>query len=450
MKYQTTIESQLADAYTPVSIYAILREYFSPCLLLESSDYHTKENSYSIICCDLLEEFIQEDIDAATPDNLQQFLSNIQCQTDSDIAKRFNSVFGFTTYESVQNFETITFRQKPSAELPMMRYEFFRFILVFEHFTETLYWIENCPKGEASQVKRVQALVAEHIPQFHYDFKKVGPRRSNLTDEEYADFVRQSKYHCQIGDVFQIVPSRRFEQEYTGDNYLVYRTLRSINPSPFSFYFDYGDYQIFGASPEAQILVRNNKAEIHPIAGTFKRTGQDDVDAKEAARLVEDPKENAEHVMLVDLARNDLSRSAQNVHVDTFREIQFYSHIIHLVSKVVGELEPTASSTQLYADTFPAGTLSGAPKYRAMEIIDQLEPTERGIYGGAIGAFGLNGDINQAIGIRTFMARNGVLTYQAGAGIVIDSKEDLETQEVYHKLRALEAAMTKAEEEATR
>ncbi len=446
MQYTTVCKQQLADTITPVSIFASLREQYGSCLLLESSDYHTKENSYSIICCDSLEQFVVNEVGEHVEEELAHFIQNISTTGGNEVANRFNSVFGFSTYEAVQCFETIEFASKQPSGLPLLRYEFYRYILVFEQFTEQLYWIENIPEGEQSKLPQLQEFVEANKPRFNTDFKKIGPRSSNLTDSQYSGLVSRSKHFCQIGDVFQIVPSRKFEQKYEGDNFIVYRSLRSINPSPFCFYFDYGAYQIFGASPEAQLLVRNGVAEIHPIAGTFKRTGNDDEDAREASRLFEDPKENSEHIMLVDLARNDLSRSAKHVEVTKYREIQFYSHVIHLVSLVKGDLPENKDSKQLYADTFPAGTLSGAPKYRAMELIDEFEPSQRGIYGGAIGAFGLNGDINHAIGIRTFLAKNNKLIYQAGAGIVIDSNEELETQEVYHKLRALEMAMTRAEE----
>ena len=445
MNYKTTIKQFLADTTTPVSAYLSLRKHYSPCLLLESSDYHTKENSFSILCCGVLETFEATGQKKNVPTELDKIIASIQCSTESETANRFNSVFGFSTYEAVQHFETIQLQQKPGVQLPELLYQFYRFIIVFEHYNDTLYIIENCPEGEQPQRNNLTKQLLDEQEGSQTDFSRKGDRESNITDEEFKDYVTKGKHHCQIGDVFQIVLSRRFQQQFKGDTFLLYRALRSINPSPFSFYFDYGDYQIFGASPEAQLLVRDNLAEIHPIAGTYKRTGNDDEDATRAKELFADKKENAEHVMLVDLARNDLSKSAEDVTVATFKDIQFYSHVIHLVSKVTGRLDEKSNSKQLYADTFPAGTLSGAPKYKAMSIIDGLETTKRGIYGGAIGAFGLNGDVNHAIAIRTFLAKNNTLYYQAGAGIVIDSDEEKENQEVFNKLRALEEAMKKAE-----
>jgi len=446
MPYTTKTTTLLADFLTPVSVYASLNEKYTPCLLLESSDYHTKDDSYSIICCDQLLDFEITEADQSIPKQLSDFIHNIPINNADEIASRFNSVFGFSAYEAVQCFETVSFPTHKQPDIPLLKYQFFRFIIVFEHYTESLYLIENIPDGEESSTKQLLEYIYSHRPNLQKSFSRIGERTSNLQHQEFETMVTKGKHHCQIGDVFQIVLSRKFQQGYEGDEFIVYRALRSINPSPFSFFFDYGDFQIFGASPEAQILVRSGKAEIHPIAGTYKRTGNDKLDAIEAAKLAEDPKENAEHIMLVDLARNDLGKTADNIEVDTYREIQFYSHVIHMVSKVIGDLPTTADSKQLYADTFPAGTLSGAPKYKAMQIIDEVEPNPRGIYGGAIGAFGLNGDVNHAIAIRTMLAKDGQLRYQAGAGVVIDSVEELEREEVFNKLRALEKAMEKAEQ----
>lgn len=446
MKYTTTVHSFLADTLTPVSAYIKLNKLYSPCLLLESSDYHTKENSFSILCVDALEHLEQTETNADAPTKISDFIQQIQCETESDIANRFNSIFGYSTFEAVQSFEKLKFEEKQGYKLPIQFYQFFRFVFVFDHFAETLHCIENSPKGEESKWEQLKSELFSDLGEHQSSFSKTGERTSPITDEQFKDFVDVGKHHCQIGDVFQIVLSRQFQQSYTGDSFLLYRALRSINPSPFSFYFNYGDYQIFGASPEAQLLVRNNLAEIHPIAGTYKRTGNDEEDAERAKELFADAKENAEHVMLVDLARNDLSKSGSEIEVATYKDIQFYSHVIHLVSKVTAQLHPNKNSIQLFADTFPAGTLTGAPKYKAMQLINENETTKRGIYGGSIGAFGLNGDINQAIAIRTFFAMNNTLYYQAGAGIVIDSDRESENQEVYNKLKALEQAMVKAEE----
>lgn len=257
--------------------------------------------------------------------------------------------------------------------------------------------------------------------------------------------MKKAKEHCFRGDVFQLVLSRRFFQNFKGDEFNVYRTLRSINPSPYLFFFDYGDFKIFGSSPEAQLIVQDGKAEIHPIAGTFKKTGDDKKDLISAKELAKDPKENSEHVMLVDLARNDLSRNGTNVVVEKNREIQFYSHVIHLVSKVTCKMKTTTNTFRVVADTFPAGTLSGAPKHKALQLIDKYEKIKRNFYGGAIGYMDFNGNFNHAIIIRSFLSLNNQLHYQAGAGIVADSIPESELQEVYNKLGALDKALIQAE-----
>jgi anthranilate synthase component 1 len=257
--------------------------------------------------------------------------------------------------------------------------------------------------------------------------------------------VEKGKQHCFRGDVFQVVLSRAFHQQFKGDEFNVYRALRSINPSPYLFFFDYGDYKLMGSSPEAQLIIKEGKATIHPIAGTFRRTGNDEQDRELAAQLLEDPKENAEHVMLVDLARNDLSRLATNVEVESYRKIQYYSHVIHLVSEVTGKIQEGLNPFSLLAATFPAGTLSGAPKYRAMQIIDQYEPTARGFYGGCIGAVSFNGDFNHAIMIRSILSKSNTLYYQAGAGVVAKSVASSELEEVNNKLNALKQAIALAQ-----
>ena len=277
-----------------------------------------------------------------------------------------------------------------------------------------------------------------------YDFRAVGEVISPLTDEEHKANIRRGIAHCKRGDVFQIVLSRRFIQQYEGDDFKLYRALRSINPSPYLFYFDFGGFRIFGSSPETHCRIEGRRAYIDPIAGTTRRTGDAEADSKAAELLRKDPKENAEHVMLVDLARNDLSRNCHGVKVDFYKDMQYYSHVIHLVSRVSGELDEHADPILAFFDTFPAGTLSGAPKVRAMQLISEYEPHNRGAYGGCIGFIGFNGNLNQAITIRTFVSRNGELWFQAGGGIVAKSNEEYELQEVNNKLGALRKAIIMA------
>jgi anthranilate synthase component 1 len=464
-KTAVRVESRkiLADIITPVSIYLKIRDIYPNSLLLESSDYHSKENSFSFICMDPLAELsVLRGICTTsspgtdpirTPVNgesgavalLNQFISSFEI-TSQPKEMMVDGVFGYSTYDAVQYFENIKF-QAPlpkEEEIPEIRYNFFRFVLAINHFSNELTLFEHIVNGGESEIDHVTSLLHNrNIATYRFDLK--GDERSNLTDEDYRNMVTRGKEHCFRGDVFQIVLSRQYSQSFTGDEFNVYRALRSINPSPYLFYFDYGNYRLFGSSPEAQIEVKNGKATINPIAGTFRRTGNDREDQELAKKLAADDKENAEHVMLVDLARNDLSRTTIKVTVEFYREIQFYSHVIHMVSKVTGTLPEGADTIRIMAESFPAGTLSGAPKYRAMELIDRYEGKRRGYYGGTIGFIRFNGDINHAIMIRSFLSRDHVLYYQAGAGVVSESTEEGELQEVNNKLAALKSAIKMAQ-----
>jgi anthranilate synthase component 1 len=453
----------LADTITPVSIYLQIRDRFANPILLESSDYHGQENSYSYICFNPLATFI---FNAGVVEEKLPFgktkvyeVSNEQNLTDSlrafgnkfdTLPDKFkfssNGLFGYIQYDTLAYFEDIKLQNTKPNEVPMMQYSVYQNIIVVNHYKNELHLFENQVEGDEKPefMDEIEILLNnKNIPA--YSFKKIGEEFSNYTDEEFLAILNEGREHCFRGDVFQIVLSRRFTTQFKGDEFNVYRALRSVNPSPYLFYFDYGSFKVFGSSPEAQIVVKNNKATIFPIAGTFRRTGNDLDDAELALKLYDDPKENSEHVMLVDLARNDLSRSSVMVNVEVFKEIQYYSHVIHLVSKVTGELPEGANPLQLVADTFPAGTLSGAPKYRAMELIDDLENVSRQFYGGAIGYLGFNGDFNHAILIRSFVSENNQLRFQAGAGVVAKSSIPSELQEVANKLEALRVALNAAE-----
>lgn len=454
---------RLADAHTPVNLYLKLRDCFANTLLLESTDYHSSNNSYSYLCVEPIASFSVKDgyIRCHYPDAshqstpivdrqqvvaaLHDFLNTFEIDTLS-FPFVTGGLFGYTAYDAVQYFEDICLQQPTGVQhvLPLMLYQTFRFVIAINHFKDEMYVFEHCPAGAPSRLPQLLEII-EHQNVPRYPFYCVGVEKSNFTDEEFLQVIRAAQAHCQQGDVFQLVLSRRFEQEFRGDEFNVYRLLRSINPSPYLFYFDYGSFKIFGSSPEAQIIIRGSQASIYPIAGTFRRTGDDQADYQLAQRLFADPKENAEHVMLVDLARNDLSRHGRAVRVEIFKEIQYYSHVIHLVSKVTAQLSDGLPSVQLVADTFPAGTLSGAPKYKAMQLIDRYERGARGYYGGCIGYLGFNGDFNQAIMIRSFLSRNYRLYYQAGAGIVAKSVPESELQEVNNKLAALKHAIQQAE-----
>jgi anthranilate synthase component 1 len=379
---------------------------------------------------------------------LGQFISGFKVEEQ---AYNFitNGLFGYISYDAVEYFEDIDLHhiEKPGYNIPVIHYTVFRNVIVVNHFKSELFVFDHQLDEDAneSNVEELISLIgSKNFPTYEFH---VGPEElSNFNDEEFLNVIQKGKEHCLLGDVFQIVLSRRFESKFKGDEFIVYRALRAINPSPYLFYFDYSNFKIFGSSPEAQIIIKNNRASIFPIAGTFKRSGNDKYDSELARKLSDDPKEDSEHVMLVDLARNDLSRNGSDVQVEKFKEVQFYSHVIHLVSKVTGVLRDTASTIRIVADTFPAGTLSGAPKHRAMQLINEYEPTHRGYYGGAIGFLGFNGDFNHAIMIRSFFSRHNTLYYQAGAGIVAKSVPESELQEVNNKLAALRKALTDAGE----
>lgn len=446
---------------TPVSVFLRLRDLYAQPLLLESSDYHSREGSFSFVCLEPIARFtVQDDqvlrevfgqaplrdpLPTDVPAALHDFLQSIQTDAQEE-ARRFNGFFGHTSYDAVRHFEQIAFNpHKPGDGIPDMRYGFYRYLLVFHHFKDTLYLIENLPAGEESGLDLLEQRLQGRGLGSHA-FRKVGKEKAADTEAQYMNTVRKAVAACQAGDIFQGVFARRFSQGFEGDEFNVYRALRAINPSPYLFFFDYTDYRLFGSSPEAQLAVSGGKAQIHPIAGTYRRTGDDAEDAAAAIRLSQDPKENAEHIMLVDLARNDLSRSTRHVQVTRLKEVQYFSHVIHLTSVVEGSVPPGTNPVRLLADSFPAGTLSGAPKHRAMILIDTLEPVARGYYGGAIGMFGLDGDVNHAILIRSFLSRGGRLHYQAGAGVVVDSQPENELAEVANKLAALRKALQIAQE----
>lgn len=465
----TNCKKLLADVFTPVGIYLRVRDRFRDTVLLESTDHHAAENSYSFIGINAIagiEITSAKSIEfklpgqppekaaisntAEVPEKLWEFMNRFEITPGSREARFAQGLYGYTTYDAVQFFDTIHLgieRKSPNGQpfIPLMRYRLYQYVIAINHHKDELFICENIMNGVESELAVVESLIrSKDVPV--YPFKTKGAEASNMTDTDYMDMVKKGIQSCLRGDVFQIVLSRCFEQGFAGDEFAVYRALRSINPSPYLFFFDYGDYKLMGSSPEAQLIMKNGKAVVHPIAGTFKRTGDDEVDQREAERLLHDAKENAEHVMLVDLARNDLSRLCDEVKVEHYRQVQYYSHVIHLVSEVSGKIRTGSNPFELMAKTFPAGTLSGAPKFKAMELIDAYEPTSRSYYGGAIGFMGFDGQCNHAIMIRTFLSRNNKLIYQAGAGVVAASKPESELQEVNNKLGALKKAILFAQE----
>jgi len=462
IELSTHARKMLADIYTPVGIYLRLRDKYRDTILLESTDHHAAENSFSFIGINAIagievtepgklnykypgEESVTEAIPhpEAVPNRIWEFMQQFSvAPVEFPEASVAQGLLGYTSYDAVPFFESIQLhtQKEGSIPLPLMRYRLYQYVIVFNHFKDEIIFCENKIPGIPGDAEAVISLIrSKDVPV--YPFSTTGTEASNMSDDYYREIVRKGIAHCMRGDVFQVVLSRRFQQSFQGDEFNVYRALRSVNPSPYLFFFDYGEYKLMGSSPEAQIIVKNQQAIVHPIAGTFRRTGDEATDQQMAQELLADAKENAEHIMLVDLARNDLSRCCDQVAVSHFRQVHYYSHVIHLVSEVIGNCKPGKHPVELLAATFPAGTLSGAPKFKAMEIIDQLEPTSRAYYGGCIGALGFNGSCNHAIMIRTLLSKNNTLFYQAGAGVVAASDPESELQEVNNKLNALKKAI---------
>lgn len=466
IEVNTEAKKMLADLYTPVAIYLRLRDRFRDTVLLESADSHAGKNSFSFIGVNAIagvevkngkeielkfpgEEPRKKEIsnDTAMAAIFSDFMN---CFSFNGVTKPVNvaqSLFGYITHDAVQFFDTIRFQYSGSLDepvIPLIRYRFYQYVIIINHFKNEMFFCENKMEGIESDAGSVESAIrGRDFPKFPFSLK--GEEIQDIADEEYLEMVKKGKENCAKGDVFQIVLSRGYRHRFSGDEFNVYRALRNINPGPYMFYFDYGDYRLMGSSPESQVIVEDGTATIHPIAGTFKRTGIDARDQELAKELKEDKKENAEHTMLVDLARNDLSITCNDVEVTSFCQVQFFSHVIHLVSEVKGKVRPGVKPFELISSTFPAGTLSGAPKYRALQLIDEYEHNSRSYYGGCIGIIGFDGSINQAILIRTFLSRNNELCYRAGAGITIQSKPENELQEVHNKLNALTKALQQAQ-----
>lgn len=459
-QYNTTIP---ADLETPVGLYLKVRDLYPQSAFLESSDYHDSHNAKSFIGIEPIGYFqvhnekvnllipgnvpetlaITEDVDVV--EELGKYMSSIKIENaDKSLT---DGLFGYTAYDAVRYFEDVKIqkREERFKDIPDMYYIMYRYVLAVDHYKNEMRIVENCPDDEESGIPHIISVL-QNNNMAQYPFRVKDDIESTMTDDDFITAVEKCIAHARRGDVFQIVPSRRFSQGFTGDEFNVYRALRCINPSPYLFYFDFGSFKIFGSSPETHLhITSNNEAYIDPIAGTFRRTGDDNSDRLLAQKLLADPKENSEHIMLVDLARNDLARSGGKVSIDFLKEVQFYSHVIHLVSRVKAVLPDGADHYRLFADTFPAGTLSGAPKVRAMQIIDEVEPHSRMLYGGCIGYLGFDGEINQAITIRSFLSTGKRLYSQAGAGIVAGSDPKSELQETRNKLGALSAALKYAE-----
>lgn len=459
--YKVNARALEGDLCTPVGTYLKVRDLFAQSALMESSDYHGGENNRSFIALDPLAsvsiahgvaiESLPDGSRTETPltatfgvaEAIDGFMRRFKVEGEYS---GYCGLYGYMGFNAIRYFENIEVKDSTAEQndAPDIHYILYRYVLVFNDFKNELVLLELTADGEESGMERiVNALRTGQAAA--YGFHAVGDVSSPLTDEEHKANIRKGIAHCLRGDVFQIVLSRRFVQRYTGDDFQLYRALRRINPSPYLFYFDFGGFRIFGSSPETHCRLEKDTAYIDPIAGTTRRQGEPESDRLAAEALLADPKENAEHVMLVDLARNDLSRNCTGVKVEFFKDTQYYSHVIHLVSRVSGHVRPGTNPIKLLADTFPAGTLSGAPKVEALKLISRYEPHNRGAYGGCIGYIGLDGSFNQAITIRSFVSRCGELWFQAGGGIVAASNEDYELQEVNNKLGALRKAILEAE-----
>jgi len=455
IKIKSLTRELLADKITPVQTYVQLRDKYRMCALLESTDFHVQKGKFSYIGCEPIAEIkvnhgkIHAQIQGATyslqstrvDEAIQEFIDVFEVE-DKDSPS--SGLYGYIGYDAIPYFEDIEFRKKEKHDVADINLQLYKYIIAFDHFHQRVMFYENIIEGTESGINQLIEQTFK-TGSMYFPFEVKGEESSNMKDEDYIQIVSDSIQHCYRGDVFQMVPSRRFQQGFIGDDFNVYRALRAINPSPYLFYFDYESFHLMGSSPETQIRIEEGYANIDPIAGTVKRTGDPELDEVSKKELLADEKENAEHVMLVDLARNDLSRNAREVEVKTYKEIVSFSHVMHIVSQVQGKLKEGANPVRVFGDTFPAGTLSGAPKYRALELIDKYEPTSRNFYGGSIGFIGFNGNINHAIFIRSFLSKDHALYYQAGAGVVASSIPENELQEVNNKLGALKKAIELAQ-----
>ncbi len=460
-RYTTAVRTMLGDLHTPVGTYLKVRDIFPQSALMESSDYHSSDNNRSFIgfrpiasiavhhgtaMFELPDGSREEHAVTETytvADAMSDFLSRFEVEGE---CRQYCGLYGYTSFNIVRHLENIPVRDSSESknDAPDLLYIMYKYVIVFNDRRHEMMLMEMLGEGEEPNLDTIEKRIGNrNFPV--YGFHAEGECRSTLTDEEHLANIDRGIAHCLRGDVFQIVLSRRFMQRYSGDDFKLYRALRAINPSPYLFYFDFGGFRIFGSSPETHCRIEGGRAYIDPIAGTARRTGDAVQDAEAARRLQADPKENAEHVMLVDLARNDLSRNCRDVKLDFYKDVQYYSHVIHLVSRVSGAIRDGHSPVKTFFDTFPAGTLSGAPKVRAMQLISEYEPHNRGAYGGCIGFIGTDGSLNQAITIRTFVSRNNCLWFQAGGGIVAKSDRQAELQEVNNKLAALRRAIDLAE-----
>ncbi len=469
MSLKSYIKTFLGDLSTPVGIYLRIRDLYPESCLLESGHddehFNGQDNSSTIVGINPIKTYRKDSrsSDPSKGDNTENAFEGLKEFYKSLVPvvnyinkpeknyKSFNGLIGYISFNAIPHLENIKFSgtRQECRRIPEIQYSLYEYVIQVNHFSNilTITYSDLDNTSESEIVSKIDALyeVITNKTILVNEFSLNGAESSNMDDERHYKIIDKCKEHIQRGDIFQIVTSRRYSQEFSGDDFEVYRALRSINPSPYLYYYDGGGFKLFGSSPEAQLKLKNGIASSFPIAGTYARTGDNTLDKKNADALMLDPKENAEHVMLVDLARNDLSRFCSEVKVPIFKEVQYYSHVTHLVSRVDGKVNDSSSPIDLLTSTYPAGTLSGAPKYRAMQIINELEPDSRENYAGAIGLIDFSGDLIHAIMIRSFLSKDNTLHYQAGAGIVSESDPSSEIQEVKNKLGALKKALLMAE-----
>jgi anthranilate synthase component 1 len=467
----------LADTETPVSAYLKLRDG-SYSYLLESADGGMRWGRYSFIGCKPYLSVIsrkgemeiwQEDThqirkDVANPlDILRELNTKFKPVTVGDLPPFQGGLVGYCNYDLVRKWEHLPGIASMDPDLPEAVFTACRRLIIFDHFTHMIKVVAFAHLEEdedpaqiyrkaCREIKKTIEQLHGPLPSFHKDDPlQLSDLSSNVLREDFEDAVRKAKEYIVAGDAIQVVLSQRFSGEVTGEDFSLYRNLRSVNPSPYMFYLNFGDYKLIGASPEILVRLTDGKIELRPIAGTRPRGATSEEDRALENDLLADPKERAEHIMLVDLGRNDVGKVAApgSVSVPRLMEIERYSHVMHIVSRVEGFLKPEMDCFDLFMSAFPAGTVSGAPKIRAMEIISELEPSPRGPYAGAVGYFGFNGNMDFCITIRTITIMKNQLSIQVGAGIVSDSSPANEYDETLRKAGAMFKAIERVKENDT-
>lgn len=446
-----------ADLDTPVSAYLKLRD-LNPRFLLESVEGGERLARYSFLGFgDALDVRLDDHLfsigDEAFPRPqtrndylrlLRQAMAAVpEPKPDVDDLPFSGGLVGVSGYDVVRLFENVPRRSTPQRGIPEAAFTAPSSTLVFDHLTRRVALLHDGSAAERESLRqKVIRLLRGAIPKDGNTIK-TSPAAGSMTDKQFAERVKSCKEYIAAGDIYQIVLSVLFRGESNVPPFEVYRALRLLNPSPYMFYLEFGDLKVVGSSPEALVKLNGRAASLRPIAGTVPRGATPEEDRQNEIALLNDPKESAEHVMLVDLARNDLGRVARagSVRVDPYRAIERYSHVMHIVSGVQGELAPEFDAFDLFAASFPAGTLVGAPKVRAMQIIEEMEDVGRGLYAGTAGYYGRSGDMDQAITIRTLVFSGDEYRYQAGAGLVADSVAEREYQEVLAKSAILRRAL---------